>query len=106
MSGRCGLVVQLPITQAVLVFIPSGEGHNRGMANDDAGDVEADWEYAPLRIPSDVSRVTAAVRLSLHAEYGGWELARVRKYTDGTRQILLRRRKRPTDAVPLPGLIA
>jgi hypothetical protein len=76
------------------------------MASDDQGDPDADWEYAPLRIPSDVSRVTAAVRLSLHAEYGGWELARVRRYTDGTRQVLLRRRKRSSEPLPMPGLIA
>ncbi|HEY2044153.1 MAG TPA: DUF5703 family protein [Jatrophihabitans sp.] len=69
-------------------------------------DSDPDWEYAPLRIPSDVTRVSAAVRLSLHAEYGGWELARVRRYTDGSRQVLLRRKRRPADALPMPGLIA
>ena len=75
------------------------------MPIDDADD--PDWEYAPLRIPSDVTRVNAAVRLALHAEYGGWELARVRKYTDGTRQVLLRRKRRKVDAsLPMPGLIA
>jgi len=69
-------------------------------------DADPDWEYAPLRIPSDVSGVNAAVRLALHAEYGGWELARVRRYADGTRQVLLRRRiRRSAAAVPLPGLI-
>ena len=74
-----------------------------GLAGQDA---DADWEYAPLRIPSDVTRINAAVRLALHAEYGGWELARVRRYTDGTRQVLLRRRRRSADPVPMPGLIA
>jgi hypothetical protein len=69
-------------------------------------DADPEWEYAPLRIPSDVTRVNAAVRLALHAEYGGWELARVRKYADGTRQVLLRRKPRPAAPVPLPGLIA
>jgi len=69
-------------------------------------DADPDWEYAPLRIPSDVTRINAAVRLALHAEYGGWELARVRRYTDGSRQILLRRKRRPSDPLPLPGLIA
>ncbi|MDT0262819.1 DUF5703 family protein [Jatrophihabitans lederbergiae] len=68
-------------------------------------DSDPDWEYAPLRIPSDVPRVNAAVRLALHAEYGGWELARVRKYTDGSRQVLLRRRRR-AEQVPMPGLSA
>lgn len=64
---------------------------------------DPEWEYAPLRIASDVTRVTAAAQLSLHAEYGGWELARVRRYVDGTRQIVLRRKRR-VSAVPLPGL--
>jgi hypothetical protein len=64
---------------------------------------DPDWEYAPLRIPADVGRVSAAVQLALHAEYGGWELARVQKYTDGTRRVLLRRKRRP-GLLPLPRL--
>lgn len=70
------------------------------------GVVDSEWEYAPLRIAGDVSRVTAAVRLSLHAEYGGWELARVQRYVDGSRRVVLRRKVRSAapDVVPLPGL--
>jgi hypothetical protein len=60
-----------------------------------------DYEYAPLRLPPEVDRVTAAVRLALQAEYGGWELARVRMLRDGTRQVVLRRPRRNT---LLPGL--
>lgn len=73
---------------------------------DDPERPESEWEYAPLRIPADVSGVNAAVRLALHAEYGGWELARLQRWTDGRRQVLLRRRRRPGDleALPLPGL--
>ncbi|MGW1737268.1 DUF5703 family protein [Nocardia sp. NPDC001965] len=52
-----------------------------------------DYEYIPLRLPPDVTRVTASMRLSIQAEYGGWELSRVRAYTDGSRRVLLRRRK-------------
>ena len=65
--------------------------------------VEPEWEYAPLRIPADVSRPVAAAQLTLQAEYGGWELARVVKYIDGTRRVTLRRRRTKT-SVPLPGL--
>ena len=65
---------------------------------------DPDWEYAPLRIPSEVPRTIAAAQLSLHAEFGGWELARVVRYMDGSRRITLRRRRR-FSAVPLPGLI-
>src|SRR5947209_6292458 len=64
---------------------------------------DPEWEYAPLRIPSDVTRVNAAAQLALHAEYGGWELARVQRFVDGTRRVVLRRKRRAT-AVPLPGL--
>lgn len=64
---------------------------------------DPDWEYAPLRIPADVSRGNAAAQLSLHAEFGGWELDRVVRYVDGTRRVLLRRRRR-NGPVPLPGL--
>jgi hypothetical protein len=31
--------------------------------------------------------------LSVEAEYRGWELTRVRLYTDGSRRVLLRRKK-------------
>src|SRR3978361_598151 len=75
------------------------------MSRTDTADTDPNWEYAPLRIPSDVTGLNAAVRLALHAEYGGWELARVRKYTDGSRQVLLRRKRR-AEQVPLPGLSA
>ncbi len=65
---------------------------------------DPDWEYAPLRIPADVGRVSAAAQLSLHAEFGGWELARVVRYTDGTRRVTLRRKRRPGGVLPLPVL--
>ncbi len=68
-----------------------------------------DYEWIPLRLPPEVTRITASTRLSIEAEYRGWELTRVRLYTDGSRRVLLRRRKsavgqqfaRPTDQ---PGL--
>lgn len=63
-----------------------------------------DYEYAPLRLPPDVDRVTATARLAIHAEYSGWELARVRLLRDGTRQVLLRRLIRRNEL--LPGLSA
>lgn len=76
--------------------------------DDDPQSPHDQWEYAPLRIPADVSGVNAAVRLALHAEYGGWELARTLRWTDGRRQVWLRRKRRPgpLDALPLPGLIS
>jgi hypothetical protein len=64
---------------------------------------DPEWEYAPLRIPADVPRSSAAAQLSLHAEFGGWELARVVRYVDGSRRVTLRRKRRPSP-VPMPGL--
>ena len=61
-----------------------------------------DYEWIPLRLPPEVTRVSASIRLSIEAEYRGWELTRVRLYTDGSRRVLLRRKKsranpHPTD---------
>lgn len=60
-----------------------------------------DYEYAPLRLPSNVDRLTAAAQLAIAAEFSGWELARVQLFADGTRKVMLRRRRQPT---PQPGL--
>ncbi len=61
-----------------------------------------DYESMLVNLPPDVTRVTASMRLSLEAEFGGWELSRVRLYSDGTRKVLLRRRKPPRGR-PEPG---
>jgi hypothetical protein len=60
-----------------------------------------DYEYAPLRLPANVDRLTATAQLTIQAEYSGWELARVRLYADGTRQVMLRRK---VSTNPQPGL--
>jgi hypothetical protein len=51
-----------------------------------------DYEYAPMRLPADVDRLTATAQLAIQAEFAGWELARVQLFRDGTRKVLLRRR--------------
>ncbi|MGH3440366.1 MAG: DUF5703 family protein [Sciscionella sp.] len=61
--------------------------------------IEGDWEYRPLRLPPNVSRLTAATQLAIHAEFSGWELSRVLLYADGTRRVWLRR-KRTKRAAP------
>jgi hypothetical protein len=63
--------------------------------------VDGEWEYRPVSLPGDVSRMTAAVRLQIQAEFGGWELSRVRLYPRGVRKVWLRRRRGPG---MLPGL--
>jgi hypothetical protein len=57
------------------------------------GGVPPDYEYAPVRLPPGTDRVSAALQLALNAEFGDWELARVRLYADGTRKVVLRRRR-------------
>ena len=59
-----------------------------------------DYEYVPLRLPPDVDRMTASARLTIQAEYSGWELARVKLLRDGTRQVLLRRLVRQKGLLP------
>ncbi len=56
-------------------------------------DLSDEYEWAPLRLPPDVTRLSASTRLSIEAEYRGWELTRVRLYNDGSRRVLLRRKK-------------
>jgi hypothetical protein len=56
-------------------------------------DLSDDYDWVPLRLPPEVTRITASTRLSIEAEYRGWELTKVRLYTDGSRRVLLRRKK-------------
>ncbi|HET9649924.1 MAG TPA: DUF5703 family protein [Microlunatus sp.] len=45
-----------------------------------------------VRVEPHVSRSAVRQLLTEHAEYGGWELARLRRYRDGTRDIWIRRK--------------
>ena len=65
-----------------------------------AQDAAGDYEWIPLRLPPEVTRISASTRLSIEAEYRGWELSRVRLYTDGSRRVLLRRKKSRTNESP------
>jgi hypothetical protein len=51
-----------------------------------------DYEYRVLQLPRSLSRAEARRLLTEHAEYGHWELSRVRLYAGGKRQVWLRRR--------------
>ena len=55
---------------------------------------EDQWEYAPVRIPSGTGVNAAAQMLSAQSGVGGWELARLLKFGDGTRKVVMRRRRR------------
>src|SRR3954466_11696683 len=64
-------------------------------------EASADYQYAPLRIPPDTSRAAAATMLSLQADTGGWELARLQLHAHGPRKVILRPRPRLSPP-PLP----
>jgi hypothetical protein len=65
-------------------------------------DLSDEYEWIPLRLPPDLTRISASTRLSIEAEYRGWELTRVRLYTDGSRRVLLRRKKTAADRLGAP----
>ncbi len=51
----------------------------------------AEYSYLVLYLPRGTSRDAARRILTDHAEYGHWELSRVRLYPDGSRKATLRR---------------
>jgi hypothetical protein len=53
--------------------------------------VMAEYSYLVLNLPRGTSREVARRILTDHAEYGHWELARLRLYPDGSRKAWLRR---------------
>jgi len=50
-----------------------------------------EYSYLVIRLPRGTARDTARRILTDHAEYGRWELARLRLYADGSRKATLRR---------------
>ncbi len=52
----------------------------------------AEYNYLVLRLPRGTSRDAARRILTEHAEYGHWELSRLRLYADGSRKVTLRRK--------------
>jgi Family of unknown function (DUF5703) len=68
-----------------------------------ATEMSDEYEWIPLRLPPEVTRLSASTRLSIEAEYRGWELTRVRLYTDGSRRVLLRRKKSRLDGAGFAG---
>lgn len=51
-----------------------------------------EYEFQRFQIPRSISRSAVCRLLTEQAEYGGWELARLRLYADGTRRVELRRK--------------
>jgi len=54
--------------------------------------VTGDYEYRVLTLPRHTPGAEVRRILTDHAEYGRWELARVRLYAGGMRRVWLRRR--------------
>ncbi|CAO5239532.1 DUF5703 family protein [Frankia sp. AgKG'84/4] len=59
-------------------------------------------EYQNLYLPPSTDRRAAVQILTMHAEFGDWELDRLRLFPDGSRRVVLRRRRRPGG---LPGYL-
>jgi hypothetical protein len=66
----------------------------------------AEYSYLVLNLPRGTSRDAARQILTAHAEYGDWELAKLRRFADGSRTATLRRRiirqSRPIQLGPVP----
>lgn len=77
---------------------PDGSTGNADRGANRAG-YTPDYEVQRVRVDRTVTRNAVRRMLTDHAEYGGWELLRLRRYRDGTRDIWVRRkiiRVRPT----------
>jgi hypothetical protein len=51
-----------------------------------------EYEVKQLYLPRGTTRGEARRLLTDHAEYGHWELARLRLFPDGSRRVWLRRK--------------
>ncbi len=51
-----------------------------------------EYEFLRLALPRGTTRGEARRLLTEHAEYGHWELDRLRLFPDGSRKVVLRRR--------------
>jgi len=63
----------------------------------------AEYSYLVLYMPRGMPRDAARRILTEHAEYGRWELARLRLNADGSRKATLRREIIRPVRTPLPG---
>lgn len=52
----------------------------------------AEYAYLLVYLPRGMTRDAARRVLTDHAEYGEWELSRLRLYADGSRKVTLRRK--------------
>jgi len=57
-----------------------------------AGLALMEYEFTRMFLPRTHSRSAVRRLLTEAAEYGGWEIDRLRLFPDGTRRVILRRR--------------
>jgi hypothetical protein len=62
----------------------------------------AEYSYLVLHLPRGTPREVARRILTDHAEYGHWELARMRLNADGSRKATLRRQIIRVSRTPAP----
>ena len=62
----------------------------------------ADYEYRAVTVPPGASREQTRDLLTIHAEYGDWELANHSVWSDGRRRVTVRRRLRSEPLPPMP----
>ena len=53
---------------------------------------QVDYEVTKVRFDHTWSKNAVRKLLTEHAEYGGWELERLRRYRDGSREVWIRRK--------------
>ena len=51
-----------------------------------------EYEVSKVRLDRSLPRSAVRKLLTDQAEYGGWELTRLRRYRDGTRDVWVRRK--------------
>lgn len=56
------------------------------------GNRVVEYEVERVRLGRHLSRNAVLQVLTDQAEYGGWELTRLRRYRDGTRDVWVRRK--------------
>ena len=59
---------------------------------DDLPGTSDEYEYRVITFPRDIPGSVVRRALAEHAEYGHWELARVRRFMGGARRVWIRRR--------------
>ena len=62
----------------------------------------ADYEYRAVPVPAGTSHDQTRDLLTIHAEYGDWELAHHAVWPDGRRKVTVRRRLRSEPLPPMP----